>query len=180
VVRLARFLRPRPGLGDARRQDEVLAERVAFEVLGEEEVVQGRVALEDDAEHLVRLAFVPGRARVDADGGGERRGLVGDGRTDEKTTDRGQGHDVGRDAETRARFVDRAQPVEVGAAQVVAGGSQGGEPGCGRYVDRQELVRLLGGGLRTEQFLCGGGQPADGGHRASPEAASESGVEAGA
>ncbi|GAA3089206.1 hypothetical protein GCM10020254_37610 [Streptomyces goshikiensis] len=37
VVGLARLLRTRPGLRDARRQDEVLAQRVALEVLREEQ-----------------------------------------------------------------------------------------------------------------------------------------------
>jgi hypothetical protein len=86
---------------------------------------------------------------------------------------------VGRDAEAGAGFVDRAQPVEIGAAEVVAGGAEGGEPGGGRYVDREELVRLLSRGLCTEEFLGGCGQPADGGHRASPEAGSGEGPEAG-
>jgi hypothetical protein len=85
VVGLARFLRAGPGLGYAGRQDEVLAEGVAFEGFREEEVVQCRVALEVDAEHFVRLAFVPGGARVDVDGGGEYRGLVRDRRTDEES-----------------------------------------------------------------------------------------------
>jgi hypothetical protein len=85
VVGLAGFLRAGPGLGDPGCEDEVLAEGVAFEGLREEEVVQRRVALEVDAEHFVGLAFVPGGARVDVDGGGEYGGLVRDRRTDEES-----------------------------------------------------------------------------------------------
>ncbi len=142
---------------------------MAFEAVGQEQVVECRVAFEGDAEHLVRLAFVPGGARVDTDRGGQGGGLVRDRRTQEEAAEGRQGRDVGRDAEARARFVDRAQPVEVGAAEPVAGGLQGGDPGRRRDVDRQDLVRLLGRGVRTEEFPDVGGQPADRGHRPSPE-----------
>jgi hypothetical protein len=168
VFRLPRFLRARPGLGHARGQDEVLAEGVALETLGEEERIQAGVAFEGDAEHLVGLAFVPGGARVDLDGGREYGGVVRDGRPYEEAADRSEGDDVGRDAETGAGFVDGTQPVEVRTAESVACGLQGGEPGRRRYVDRQDLVRLLGRGVRAEEFLDGDGEPT--GHRASPVA----------
>jgi hypothetical protein len=159
VVGFAWFLGAGPGLGDAGGEDEVLAEGVALEGVREQEVVEAGVALEVDAEHLVGLAFVPGRARVDVDGGGQRRGVVRDGGADQQATKRGQGDDVGRDAEPCARFVDRAQPVEIGAGEAVARDFQGGEPGRRRDVDRQDLVGLLGRGLRAEEFPGGGGQP---------------------
>src|SRR5690606_17688961 len=57
---------------------------------------------------------------------------------------------------------------EVGAAQLVAGGQQGGHPCGGRYVHRQDLEGLLRRGPGAEQFLGGRGQPADTAHRASP------------
>ncbi len=165
-----------PGLGDAGGEHEVLAERVALEVLGQEEVLQTRVALEVDAEHLVGLALVPGGARVDADGGGQRGGVVRDRRTDQEAADRVQGDDVRGDAEAGARFVDRAQPVEVGAGQRRTGRLQGGEPGGRRHVHGQHLVRLLGHRLRTEEFRGGGGQPAGGrAHRVPPSPAEAGG-----
>jgi hypothetical protein len=142
---------------------------VAFEGVGQEEVGQGRVALEADAEHLVGLAFVPGGTRVDVHGGREDRGLVRDRGAHEQAADRGQGHHVGRDAEARGRFVDRAQPVEIGAAQFVTGHAQRVRPVRGRYVDGEDLVRLLGRGLRAEQFVDGGGEPADRAHQDSSE-----------
>jgi hypothetical protein len=79
VFGLARFLGAGPGLGDPGCQDEVLAQGVALEVLREEEVVQGGMTLEDDTEHFVRLAFVPGRSREHVHGTGQGRGLVRDG-----------------------------------------------------------------------------------------------------
>src|SRR5690606_23502666 len=127
-----------------------------------------RVAGEVDAEHLVRLAFVPGGTRVDVHGGRQRRGLVRDGGAQKQTADRRQRGDVGRDAEAGAGFVDGAQPVEVGAAEAVACRLQGGDPGGGRYVDGEDVVRLLGRGVRAEQLLGVGGEPADGGHRSPP------------
>jgi hypothetical protein len=129
VLGLSGLLRAGPGLGDAGGEDEVLAQGVAFEGLREEEVVQGGVTLEGDAEHFVGLAFVPGRAGVDVDGGGEGRCLVRDRRTQQQAAHGGQCHHVRRDAGARARFVDRAQPVEVGAGQAVAGHAQGVGPG---------------------------------------------------
>jgi hypothetical protein len=170
VLGLAGFLRTGPGLGDAGGQDEVLAEGVAFEALRQEQGVEAGVALERHSEHLVGLALVPGGARVHGDRRREDRGRVRDGRTDEEAAYRGQGHDVSRDAKARAGFVDGAQPVEVGAAEPVAGRFQGRDPGGRRYVDRQDLVRLLGRGVGAEEFLGGTGQPADGHRSSSPGA----------
>ncbi len=171
---LAGLLGPGPGLGDAGGEDEVLAQRVALEPLRQEQVVEGGVVLEGDPEHLVGLAFVPGGARVHAHGGGQDRGLVRDGRAQQQPAYGSQRGDVRGDAEPGARFVDRAQPVEVGAAQAVARRLQGGDPGGGRHVDGQEVVRLLRRGVRAEEFLGAGGQPAGRGHRPSP--ASEDGA----
>ncbi len=53
----------------------------------------------------------------------------GTGRPYEEAADRGEGDHVGGDAEARARFVDRAEPVEVGAAEAVARCLQRGGPG---------------------------------------------------
>src|SRR5690606_6511741 len=52
VPRLARLLGARPRFRDARGEDEVLAERMPLETLGEQQRHQVRVALEDGAEHL--------------------------------------------------------------------------------------------------------------------------------
>lgn len=59
---------------------------------------------------------------------------------------------MGADAEAGARFVDGAQPVEVGAAQPVAGRFEGGDPGGGRDVDGQQVVRVLRRGVLAEDF----------------------------
>lgn len=87
------------------------------------------------------------------------RGLVRHRRTDEEAADPGPAGPAGRqrrhvraDPEARARFVHRAQPVEVGAAEAVAGRFEGGDPRGGRDVDREEVVRLLGGGLLAEDL----------------------------
>ncbi|CAM5306894.1 hypothetical protein SVIOM342S_03196 [Streptomyces violaceorubidus] len=174
VLGLAGLLGPGPGLGDTGGEDEVLAQRVALEALRQEQVVQRGVVLEGDAEHLVGLALVPGRARVHRDGGGQHRGVVRDGRPQQQPAYRSERHDMRRDAEPGARLVDRAQPVEVGAAEPVTRRLQGDDPGRGRHVDGQEAVRLRCRGVRSEELLGVGGQPADRGHRSS--SASEAGA----
>src|SRR3954470_11075332 len=79
----ARFLRARPGLGDPRGQDEVLAQRVALEPVGQQQRLEVRVTFEDDSEHLEGLAFVPVRAAVDPGRGGQNRLLARGERTDQ-------------------------------------------------------------------------------------------------
>ncbi len=175
MLGLAGFLGARPGLGDPGREDEVLAQRVALEPVREEEVVQPGMIREVHTEHLVRLAFVPGCARVDVDGGRQRRGVVRHRGAQQQAPYRSQGGDMRGDAESRARFVDRAQPVEEGAAETVARGLEGGDPGGGRYVDGQDAVRLLGHRVRAEELLGAGGEPADRGHRSSPSPATGAG-----
>jgi hypothetical protein len=169
VIGLPRLLRTGPGLGDTGGEDEVLAEGVALEALGKKKGVQAGVPLEGDAEHLVGLALVPAGSGVHGDRRRQDGCRVRDGRTDEEAAYGRQGHHVRGDAEAGAGFVDGAQPVEVGAVQRVARGLQGADPGSRRYVDRQDLVRLLRRGLRAEEFLDRGGEPADG-HRSSPTA----------
>lgn len=165
---LPRLLGSRPGLHDPRREHEVLPQGMALEAVGEEERHQVRVALEADAEHLVRLALVPARARVHVDRGGQDGGVVRHGRAQEQSAYGRQGDDVRADAETGAGLVDRAQPVEVGAAQRGAGRFEGGDPRGRGNIDGEDLVRLLGRGVRAEDLLDGSGQPA--GHRSpSPE-----------
>ena len=172
VFRLPRLLRAGPCLRDPGREDEVLAERMAFEVLREQQRDEVRVAGEDDAEHLVGLALVPGRAGEDLHGGRENGSLVRHRRTQQQPADPAvlQRDDMGADAEPGARFVDRAQPVEVGALQRVAGGLERGGPGAGGHVDREEFVRQLGGGLRAEDLRDGVGKTVVGAHRSPPGA----------
>lgn len=174
VVRLARFLGARPCLRHAGGQHEVLTEGVALEVLGEEERDQIRVVLEDDAEHLVRLAFVPGGPRVHTDRRRQGRGLVRHRRTQQQAVHPGGGGRQRRHMrahpEARARFVHRAQPVEVRAAEGVPGGFEGGDPRGGRDVDRKEVVRLLGGRVLAEDLGHRVREPVEEGHFPSPSA----------
>ena len=123
-------------------------------LVGQEQRGQVRVAGEADAEHLVGLALVPGRAGVDAHGGRQRGRVVRHGGAEQQPAYARRAverDDVRADPEARARLVDRAQPVEVGAAQLVAGGLQRGDPGAGGDVDREQVVRLLGRGVRAEE-----------------------------
>ncbi len=147
---------------------------MALEGVRQQQRDQMGVVLEADAEHLVRLALVPGGARVDAHGGRQDGGIVRDGRTEQQASHRSVAEcgDVGADAEAGARFVDGAQPVEVGAAQHVAGRFQGLGPGGGGDVHGEQVVRVRRGGVRAEDVGDGVGQPVvglRGGHfRSSP------------
>ncbi len=137
-----------------------------FEGVREQQRDEMRVAGEVHAEHLVGLAFVPARARVDAHGGGQRGGVVRHGRPDDQPAyAAGVRHirEVRADPEAGAGLVDGAQPVEIGAAEAVPGGRQGGDPAVRRNVDRQQLVRLVGRGPRPEDLARGPRQPPDDG-----------------
>ena len=133
-----------PRLHPPGQQREVLAQRVALELAGQVEVGQVGVALEDDAEHLPRLALVPVGAGVDGHPGGgrQRRGVVAQ---------------VGLEHQADAlhRVVEPGQELEAGVATGVAG----------------ELFvgRLLGGAVDLQVLLAvhvppeRRGHPVDGG-----------------
>src|SRR6266545_4858090 len=62
---LARLLAAFPFLRLAGHQQEVFAQRVAFERLGQEQLQEVRMPFELDTEELPRLALVPVRAAPD-------------------------------------------------------------------------------------------------------------------
>lgn len=143
-----------------------------LEALREKQRDEVRVIGEGDAEHLVRLTLVPGSARVDLDSRRKGGSGVRNGRTDQQAADRtaAQRDDMGADLEAPARFVDRAQPVEIRAAQPVAGDLQRGDPGGDGDVDREQVVCPLGGGFLAEDLRDGVGESVVDAHRSPPGA----------
>ena len=60
---LARLLRARPVPLPPRGKDKILPQRNLFEPIGQQQGIESGVAIEHDAEHLVRFALVPCRRR---------------------------------------------------------------------------------------------------------------------
>src|SRR5919206_3874249 len=77
TVLLPRFLGPRPGLGLPGQQGELLAQRVALELLGQQQLGQVGVAVEADPEQLGRLPLVPVGAGPQVAEGGQVAAVAG-------------------------------------------------------------------------------------------------------
>src|SRR2546421_810591 len=135
-------LGPRPRLEPAAGEPERLAQGVALEVLGQVELDQVGVALEEDAEHLGTLPLVPVGATVDA---GERRQHRILGRQPHVCDHRGaggEGVEGDQHLEALRLPVDRREEGEVGAVElgVTLQDAGGAEQAAGRqgHVDGAE------------------------------------------
>src|SRR3954451_18836986 len=92
----------------------VLALRVTVPVVGHEDPGERRVAVEDDAEHVERLALLPVRRRIDAGHRGDVRVLGGDGDLEPDPAAVGHRRQVVDDVQPRAlRRRHGAAAVEV-------------------------------------------------------------------
>jgi hypothetical protein len=87
MVGLAWFFGAGPRFGDSGREDELLAEWVAFEAVREQQRDQVRVVGEGDAEHLEGLTLVPVRPGVHLGQRRQGRIVAGDQRADEQMVD---------------------------------------------------------------------------------------------
>ena len=130
--RSPRLLRARPGLGDAGGEDEVLAQRVALEAVGEEQLSGERVASTvkstPNISCVSRSCQPRRRTRAPPTAPARRRAHQG---AQHEVVDRA-GAVVGHRCTTIepvGELVDRGQPVEEGAVEAVAGQPlDGGHP----------------------------------------------------
>ena len=89
------------------------------------------MAVEHDAEHLRRLALVPGRTGVDRRRRGQVRRVPADPGPDKQVMAARQRVHVDQNREPVSEFINRGQPVEEVAAEFVAGEGERPEPAPG-------------------------------------------------
>ncbi|BCJ52432.1 hypothetical protein Asp14428_39070 [Actinoplanes sp. NBRC 14428] len=145
---LPRLLGAGPGLRDPRGQHELLAQRVALEARRQQQRLEAGVAVEADAEHLVRLALVPGRAGEEVDDRLHDRVVARHAGPDQQAVPAAGGPQVRHHGEAVGELVDRRQPVEEVAAQHarVAGRAERRPPeGCGHVDDRARMALAAAG-----------------------------------
>jgi hypothetical protein len=114
-----------------------------LEAVRQQQRLEVRMPVEEHAEHLMRLALVPVRASVDADGGGQARVRARHPGPYEQVVALRQGVDVRHDREPVLQLVHGAQPVEVAAGELVAGEGQRLDPQLRRHVHREHAERVL-------------------------------------
>src|SRR5215207_3029526 len=125
---LSRFLGPRPGLGLPGQQGELLAQRVALELLGQQQLGQVGVAVEADAEQLGRLPLVPVGAGPQVADGRQVATIAGDHHAQLEVVAVAGRVDVQHHPDAGGLLVDPAQEVEEVAGQVGPASSQLGHP----------------------------------------------------
>src|SRR5215211_6295933 len=125
---LPRFLGPRPGLGLPGQQGELLAQRVAVELLGQQQLGQVGVALEADPEQLGRLPLVPVGPRPQVADGRQMPAVAGQHRPHLEVVAVAGRVDVQHDPDAGRLLVHAAQEVEEVAGQLRAAAGQLGHP----------------------------------------------------
>src|SRR5919198_5657627 len=112
TVLLPRFLGPRPGLGLPGQQGELLAQRMALELLGQQQLGEVRVAIEEHAEQLGGLALVPVGTRPQVAHGRQVAALPRHHRAHLHVVAVAGRVDVQHHADARLLLVDAAEEVE--------------------------------------------------------------------
>ena len=104
LLRALEFRGHRERIHFRRASRVLLAQRVTLPMRRRENAAQVRMSLEVDAEHVVRLAFVPVGYRVDARDGRHARILLGQRRLDPQVRVVGQGNQVIKHGEAGIRL----------------------------------------------------------------------------
>src|SRR5215211_1486983 len=125
---LPRFLGSRPGFGLPGQQGELLAQRVALELLGQQQLGQVGVAVEADPEQLGRLPLVPVGAGPQVADRRQVAAVAGHDRPDLEVVAVAGRVDVEDHPDPGRLLVDSAQEVEEVAGQVGALAGQLGHP----------------------------------------------------
>src|SRR5215216_921261 len=125
---LTRFLGARPGLGLPCQQGELLAQRVALELLGEQQLGQVGMAVEANPEQLGRLPLVPVGPRPQVAEGRQVPAVAGQHRPHLEVVAVAGRVDVEDDADAGRLLVHAAQEVEEVAGQLRAAAGELGHP----------------------------------------------------